>query len=184
MSDKLNWYVVKAINEKKVKQYLDADITRLGLLDRILQVIIPMEKYWQERKNGTRVVKERPFLPGYVLVEAKQIDGRLDPELEHIIKNVNGVIGFLTEKDGVPTPMRQSEVTRFLGIADEIAEREAVLELSFAIGDMVRVTDGPFAGFDGEIEEINTERRKLIVKVKVFGRFTPLELSYTQVEKE
>ena len=173
------WYVVRAVSgsEKKVKQYIDNEISRLGLQDTVSQVLIPMEKVFQIRK-GKKVTKERNFFPGYILVEAV-----LDSEIEHIIKNVPGVLGFLGSK-GEAIPMRQNEVNRILGKVDELADKGEEMYETVLVGESVRVIDGPFHSFSGVIEEVNEERKKLKVMVKIFGRKTPLELSFMQVEKE
>lgn len=173
------WYVVRAIsgNEKKVKQYIENEVNRLGLNNFVSQVLIPTEKVYQIRK-GKKVSKERNYFPGYVLIEAV-----LTGEIPHIIKNVPGVLGFLGAK-GEPIPLRAAEVNRILGKVDELSEREEELNTPFIIGETVTVIDGPFNSFSGVIEEINEERKKLKVMVKIFGRKTPLELSFMQVEKE
>lgn len=173
------WYVVRAIsgNEKKVKQYIESEINRLNLKEFVSQVLIPTEKVYQIRK-GKKVSKERNYFPGYVLIEAV-----LTGEIPHIIKNVPGVIGFLGSK-GEPVPMRPSEVNRILGKVDELSLKEEELNIPFIIGETVTVVDGPFNSFSGVIEEINEEKKKLKVMVKIFGRKTPLELSFMQVEKE
>jgi transcriptional antiterminator NusG len=174
------WYVVRAISgkEKKIKQYIENEITRLKLTDYVSQVLIPTEKIYQIRA-GKKVSKERSFFPGYVLIEAS-----LTGEIPHIIENISGVIGFLGPKGEKPAPLRQSEVNRILGKVDELAESEAVMNVPYVVGESVKVIDGPFNSFTGVIEEINEEKKKLKVMVKIFGRKTPLELSYMQVEKE
>jgi transcription termination/antitermination protein NusG len=173
------WYVVRAIsgNEKKVKQYLESEINRLKLQEFISQVLIPTEKVYQVR-NGKKISKERSYLPGYVLVEAVLVG-----EIPHIIRNIPGVLGFLGSKDE-PVPLRQAEVNRILGKVDELSEQGAELSVPFIVGETVTVTDGPFNSFSGVIEEINEEKKKLKVMVKIFGRKTPLELSFMQVTKE
>ena len=175
------WYVVRAVSgkEKKVKEYLEMEISRLGLEEYISQVLIPMEKVYQIR-NGKKISKERTFFPGYVLIEAN-----LSGEIPHIITSITNVIGFLgASKGGVPVAMRQSEVNRILGKVDELADSEEEITIPFIVGEPIKVIDGPFNGFNGVIEEINEEKKKLKVMVKIFGRKTPLELSYMQVEKE
>jgi transcriptional antiterminator NusG len=175
------WYVVRAISgkEKKVKEYIEMEIGRLNMTDYVAQVLIPTEKIYQIR-NGKKVSKERNFFPGYVLVEAA-----LEGEVVHTLKSIPNVIGFLgAEKGGEPLPLRQSEVNRILGKVDELAESEEELNIPFIVGETVKVIDGPFNNFTGLIEEINEEKKKLKVMVKIFGRKTPLELSYMQVEKE
>ncbi|WP_395625926.1 transcription termination/antitermination protein NusG [Daejeonella sp.] len=180
MSDQLKWYVVRAVSgkEKKVKQYLEAEVNRLGISHLLPQVLIPMEKYYQ-MKEGKKIAKERNFYPGYVLVEAA-----LDGELEHVIKGINSVIGFLGDKGGNAVPMRAAEVNRILGKVDEMAEQGESMNVPYYVGENVKVMDGPFSGFTGVIEEVNEEKKKLKVMVKIFGRRTPLELNYMQVEKE
>ena len=174
------WYVVRAISgqENKVKAYIENEVARLGISDYVGQVLVPVEKVYQIRK-GKRVNKERTYFPGYVMVEAN-----LDGELGHAIKSTPGVIGFLGEtKGGDPIPMRRSEVNRMLGKVDELAEAEEAVAIPYVIGEPVKVVDGPFNGFTGTVESINEEKRKLAVMVLIFGRKTPLELNYMQVEK-
>jgi transcriptional antiterminator NusG len=173
------WYVIRAVsgNEKKVKQYIESEINRLGLMDYVSQVLIPTEKVYQIRK-GKKISKERNYFPGYVLIEAQ-----LTGEIPHIIKNVPGVLGFLGSQ-GEPVPLRQVEVNRILGKVDELAEQGEEMTVPFMIGESVTVIDGPFNSFSGVIEEINEEKKKLKVMVKIFGRKTPVELSFMQVEKE
>lgn len=180
MSDQLKWYVVRAVSgkEKKVKQYLEAEVNRLGISHLLPQVLIPMEKYYQ-MKEGKKIAKERNFYPGYVLIEAA-----LDGELEHVIKGINSVIGFLGDKGGNAVPMRAAEVNRILGKVDEMAEQGESMNVPYYVGENVKVMDGPFSGFTGVIEEVNEEKKKLKVMVKIFGRRTPLELNYMQVDKE
>jgi transcriptional antiterminator NusG len=179
MSDK-KWYVIRAISgkEKKVKQYIESEISRLKLNDYVSQVLIPMEKIYQI-KDGKKVSKERSYFPGYVLIEAQ-----LTGEIPHIIENTTGVIGFLGAKGEAPAPLRMTEVNRILGKVDELADSEEVIHNPFVVGESVKVIDGPFNSFSGIIEEVNEEKKKLKVMVKIFGRKTPLELSYMQVEKE
>lgn len=178
---KKRWYVVRAISgkEKKVKEYLDLEISRMKLNDYVGQVLIPTEKVFQMR-NGKKVSKEKAYLPGYVLIEAALIG-----EVTHVIKGIPNVIGFLgAAKGGEPVPMRLSEVNRILGKVDELLESEEEMKIPFIIGESVKVIDGPFNNFTGTIEEINEDKKKLKVMVKIFGRKNLLELSYLQVEKE
>ncbi|HPX06686.1 MAG TPA: transcription termination/antitermination protein NusG [Tenuifilaceae bacterium] len=175
------WYVIRAIGgkEKKVKEYVENEINRLQLSDFISQVLIPTEKVYQIR-NGKKVSKERIFYPGYVLIEAALVG-----EIPHILKDIPNVIGFLGDpRTGDPIPLRQSEVNRILGKVDELADSEEELNVPFYVGETVKVVDGPFNSFSGIIEEVNEEKKKLKVMVKIFGRKTPLELSFMQVEKE
>jgi transcriptional antiterminator NusG len=173
------WYVVRAISgkEKKVKEYLESEIVNLNLQDYITEVLIPTEKVYQIRK-GKKVSKERNYFPGYVLIEAE-----LTGEIPHIVKNVPNVLGFLGAH-GEPEAIRASEVKRILGKVDELAELGEEVNVPYIIGETVTVIDGPFNSFSGVIEEINEEKKKLKVMVKIFGRKTPLELGFMQVEKE
>lgn len=175
------WYVLRAIGgkEKKVKEYIDNEIANGDLKGFVDQVLIPTEKVYQIR-NGRKISKERNFFPGYVLIEAALVG-----EVAHTLRNFPNVIGFLGDtKGGDPVPMRQSEVNRILGRVDELAETGEEINIPYVVGETVKVIDGPFNGFNGTIEEINEEKKKLQVMVKIFGRKTPLELSFMQVEKE
>jgi transcriptional antiterminator NusG len=175
------WYVVRAVSgkEAKVKEYIQSEINHLGYQNFISNVLIPQERVFLIR-NGKKVSKERNFFPGYVLIEAALVG-----EIPHMIKNVPNVIGFLgAEKGGEPLPLRPSEVNRILGKVDELAELGELVNVPYIIGETVKVIDGPFNSFSGIIEEINEEKKKLKVMVKIFGRKTPLELGFMQVEKE
>ena len=175
------WYVVRTAGgkEKKAKEYIEKEIDARGLGSSLSQVLIPTEKYYQV-KNGKRVSAERIFYPGYVLVECK-----LSGEIQHIIRNIPYVAGFLGEgKDKVPVPLRESEINRIMGRVDALADQEEVTETPFVVGEAVKIMDGPFNGFDGVVEEIVEDKRKLKVMVKIFGRKTLLELNFTQVTKE
>ena len=178
------WYVVRTAGgkEKKAKEYIENEIKRLGLTDYVSQVLIPTEKIYQV-KNGKKVSMERIFYPGYILIEAL-----LTGEIQHIIRNLPHVSGFLTEKQGgkdkEPSPLRQSEVNRILGRVDELIDKEEEIITPFVVGEAVKVTDGPFNGFDGTVEEVLEDKRKLKVMVKIFGRKTILELNFVQVVKE
>ena len=171
------WYVLRAVSgkETKVKEYLEADIKNSDLDEYVSQVLIPTEKVYQVR-NGKKIVKERSYLPGYVLVEAALVG-----EVAHHLRNTPNVIGFLGGLDN-PTPLRASEVNRILGVVDGLPEMDD--NIPYEVGDAVKVTEGPFSGFTGLIEEVNGEKKKLKVMVKIFGRKTPLELGFMQVEKE
>lgn len=179
MSDNFKWYVVRAISgqEKKVKQYIEAELTRAGLRDHVPQILIPMEKVYQI-KNGKKTSKEKSYFPGYILIQAELVG-----EVTHTINSVNGVVGFLGGKDN-PVPLRMAEVNRILGKVDEISEQGESISEPFIVGETVKVNDGPFSGFSGVIEEVHEDKKKLKVMVKIFGRRTPLELNFLQVEKE
>ncbi len=180
-SNDKKWYVVRAVSgqENKIKSHIENEISRLGLQDFVEQVLVPTEKVVQIR-NGKKINKEKVYFPGYIMLKAN-----LSGEIPHIIKAIPNVIGFLGEtKGGDPVPLRPSEVNRMLGKVDELnVEADSNVVIPFSIGETVKVIDGPFNGFDGTIEKINEEKRKLEVMVKIFGRKTPLELSYMQVDK-
>ena len=176
----MKWYVLRAVNgkEAKVKEYLKKAIAHSDLLkDNVGEILLPTEKYAVLR-NGKRVIKEKLFLPGYILIQA-----RLQGEVAHTLRFMPNVLGFLGGLDN-PTPVKQSDINRILGSAEETAVEVAEVAIPYSVDDAVKVIDGPFSGFSGIIEEVNAEKRKLKVMVKIFGRKSPLELSFTQVEKE
>ena len=179
-SDK-KWYVIRSVSgkENKIKEYIESEVKRLNLGDYVEQILVPTEKVIQIR-NGKKINKERVFIPGYIMIQAN-----LTGEVPHVIKSINGVIGFLGEvKGGDPVPLRQAEVNRLLGKVDELSVQDESVNIPFIIGATIKVIDGPFNGFNGTVEKVNEEKRKLEVMVKIFGRKTPLELSFMQVEKE
>ena len=193
------WYVLRAISgqEKKVKTYMENELARQGLSESVPQILIPTEKIYEIRK-GKKVIREKTLIPGYIIIEAD-----LAGEVSHILTSTPSVIGFLqanneevevTKVEGgkvkktkiivkKPVPISQSEVNRILGKVDESAAIEEFATVNFIKGETVRVIDGPFATFEGTVEEIHENTKKLSVMVKIFGRNTPLELNYAQVEK-
>ena len=184
MSSGLNWYVLRAVSgqEKKVKSYIENEISRQRLGEYVPEILIPAEKVFEVR-NGKKRVREKNFFPGYIIISADLSQG----EVFHIITSIPGVIGFLGSSEGaskVPVPLRQSEINRILGRVDEVAEEVMAPSVSFKAGEMVRIVDGAFSDFNGLVEEVLEERKKLKVIVKIFGRSQPVELSYAQVEKE
>ncbi len=187
------WYVLRAAGgkEKKAKEYLEKEIERCGLQNLVSQVLVPTEKVYKIR-DGKRISSERLFYPGYVLIEAE-----LTGELQYILRNeVPHMSGFLTEKrdvsrgtgkaqeEKIPVPIRESEVKRILGEQDENIVSDGETVVDYTVGESVKITDGPFSGFDGTVEEIVEDRSKLKVMVMIFGRKTLLELNFTQVTKE
>src|SRR5574344_411932 len=173
------WYVLRAVSgkESKVKEYLEAEIKNSSLSDYVSQVLIPTEKVYQMRA-GKKVLKESSYLPGYVLIEAALVG-----EVAHVLRNTPNVIGFLGGTDN-PQSLRESEVNRILGKVDELQETGEDFNIPYYVGESVKVNHGPFSGFSAVIEEVNNEKKKLKVMVKIFGRKTPLELDFMQVEKE
>lgn len=186
----LHWYIVRAVSgqEKKVKASLEKEVQRNNLTDFVTDVLTPTEKVYQIRKmkdgKQKKVPVERSLYSGYVIVQANLSNG----EAMHLIKSIPGVLGFLNV-DGRdpaerPQPMREAEINRILGKIDETDEFEVKNTTSYIVGETVRVIDGPFSSFTGVIEEVFEEKKKLNVMVKIFNRTTPVELNYTQVEKE
>ncbi|MDR1562521.1 MAG: transcription termination/antitermination protein NusG [Dysgonamonadaceae bacterium] len=172
------FYVLRAVSgkENKVKEYLEADLKHSELKDYISQILIPTERILQQH-GGKKVVKERAYLPGYIIVECILVG-----EVFHYLRNINYVIGFLGGNN--PQPLRLSEVSRILGTIDELRDKPGEFDIQFTVGETIKITEGPFNGFLGEIKGVNPEKRKLTVVVKIFGRGAPMELSYLQVEKE
>ncbi|MFN3379451.1 MAG: transcription termination/antitermination protein NusG [Runella zeae] len=180
----LNWYVIRAVSgqEKKIKSYLENEITRQGLQESIPEILIPTEKI-VEMRNGKKRIREKNFFPGYIIISADLARG----EAYHLITTMPGVLGFLGNTSGnskIPVPLRQSEINRILGKVEDAVEEVEAPKVSFMKGESVKIIDGPFSGFMGTVEEIFDDKKKLNVVVKIFGRSTPVELSYAQVEKE
>ena len=160
-----------------MKEYIEAEMKHNTLLStHVSQVIIPMEKHASLR-NGKRVIKEKISLPGYVFVEASLVG-----DVAHTLRFMPNVLGFLGGLDN-PSPVPQADINRMLGTAEE-TELVDDVNIPYVVDETVKVIDGPFSGFSGVIEEVNSEKRKLKVMVKIFGRKTPLELGFMQVEKE
>lgn len=183
MSDnKRGWYVLRAISgkEAKVKELLDGAIRNSDLGDHVFQVLIPTEKVLTVR-GGKKVVKERNLFSGYVFIEAE-----LTGEVIHELTNTTNVIDFLRgrEKGSAPERLRQSEVMRMLGTVDDLSNPTEDETIDYMVGETVKVNEGAFAGFSAVIEEVNKDKKKLKVSVKIFGRKTPMELDVTQVERE
>jgi transcriptional antiterminator NusG len=168
--------------EKKVKEYLETEVARAKMVEFIPEILIPMEKVYEVR-NGKKRVRERNFFPGYILVSADLSNG----EVEHLVKSIPGVLGFLGDEGGAnkkAVPLRQSEVNRILGKVGDVEQGEVAVDAEYFTGETIKVTDGPFSGFTGTIQEVFEDKKKLNVVVKIFGRSTPVELNYIQVEKE
>lgn len=176
----MKWYVLRAVSgkEKKLKEYIEKEMTHNQFLaSNVSQILLPVEKHVVMRNNGKREEKEKVQLPGYLFVEANLIG-----DMAHTLRFMPNCLGFLGGLDD-PTPVRQQDINRMLGAAEETVLEEEV-DIPYMLGEIVKVTDGPFSGFSGVIEEVNQEKRKLVVMVKIFGRKTPLELGFMQVEKE
>ena len=174
------WDVIRAISgqENKIKTYIESEVKRLKIDSFVEEIIVPTQKVIQIRK-GKKVSKEKVYFPGYIMIKAN-----LTGEIPHIIRSFPNILGFLGEtKGGDPVPLRGNEVSRMLGKVDELSMDAENIVIPFTIGESIKVIDGPFNGFNGNVEKVNEDKRKLEVMVKIFGRKTPLELSYMQVEK-
>ncbi len=178
-SDMLEWYVLRTFSghEKKVRRHLEREIERLSLEDELQEIVIPMETVF-EMRGGKKKTKEKTLYPGYILLHAA-----MDSELQHVITGLSSVIGFVGGGN-TPQPLREEEVRRMLGKMDEAAEAGERPEMPFKGGDPVKVIDGPFSSFNGFVQEVYPEKMKVKVMVSIFGRKTPLELDYLQVEHE
>jgi transcriptional antiterminator NusG len=172
------WYVLRTYSghEAKVKTYLETEIARIGLQEKISNVLIPSEKVF-EIKDGKKKSRFKNFFPGYILVEAV-----LDKESTHLILEAPSVMGFVPDKNN-PAPLQPEEVRRLIGKMEQKEETQ-LLDVPFHIGEPVKVTEGPFNNFNGFVQEVNPEKLKVKVMVSIFGRKTPIELDFSQVEIE
>lgn len=179
------WYVLRVVSgkERKVKEYLDKDIIRSGWQEIIKQIFLPMEKVYKVQ-NGKKVMREKNYFPGYVMMEV--LEGKLTDDIVQHISNISNVMHFLTDGKGSKGNiicLRKAEVNKMLGKVDEMNDQGVTMSEPFIIGETIKIIEGPFNDFNGVIEEVNDEKKKLKVTVKIFGRSTPVELSYMQVEK-
>ena len=174
------WYVLRVVSgkERKLKEYIDKEIKINGWTESVAQVLCPIEKVFKVL-NGKKVLREKTLFPGYILLEAN--DGKLNDTIIHAITSLNGVIHFLGKEH--PVALRKTEVNKMLGKMDEVSEQGIGYAEPYIVGETVKIVDGPFNDFNGVVEEINQEKKKLKVVVKIFGRATPVELTYMQVEK-
>lgn len=172
------WYVVHAYSgfEKSVQRALVERIVRAGMQDKFGQIMVPVEEVI-EIKNGQKTVSERKFFPGYVLVEME-----MDDESWHLVKSTAKVTGFIGGTAMHPTPISEKEVAKIMQQVQDGVEKPRPKVL-FEVGEMVRIKDGPFADFNGNVESANYEKSRLHVSVTIFGRATPVELDFSQVEK-
>ena len=172
------WYSVSVLSnfEKKIAEQIKQAVEEQGLEDQIEEVLVPTEEVIEVRR-GKKVTTERRFMPGYVLVRMEMTDRGY-----HLINEINRVTGFLGPQ-GKPMPMRDAEVNAILNRVEEGQEAPRTL-IHFETGEKVSVTDGPFEGFDGMVEEVDDDNQRLKVSVSIFGRATPVELEYTQVTKQ
>jgi transcriptional antiterminator NusG len=178
-TDQRKWYSLRVISgkEKKIQERI-LEIERSGWKEFIFSVVVPTEKVYKIR-GGKKVTLERNLLPGYILIEA--LKNKLNGDVAKHISDIPNVIHFLGKE--VPLPMTQNEANRLLGKVDESSEVGETMMEPFLIGETVKITDGPFAEFVGDVQEVNEEKKKLKVVVKIFGRGTEVELNFMQVEK-
>lgn len=174
----MEWYSLRVLSgkEKKIRDVLLHDVGQDNLQDWIEEVLVPSENV-VEMRSGKKVVKNKVFYPGYVLVKMD-----MNHETRHFLESIPGIISFVGPK-GEPEPLKSEEVKRILGEV-EIKNGREVLAAKFRVGDAVRVTDGPFVDFSGFVQEVNEEKQKVKVTVSIFGRATPVELDFLQVEHE
>ena len=179
------WYVLRVVSgkERSVKEYLDKDIARNGWTNTIRQVFLPMEKVFKVQ-NGKKVMREKNYFPGYVMLEVE--DGKLTDDIVQHVSNISNIMHFLTDGKGSKgniISLRKAEVNKMLGKVDEMNDIGVTISEPFIIGETIKIIEGPFNDFNGVIEEVNDEKKKLKVTVNIFGRSTPVELNYMQVEK-
>lgn len=181
MANDKRWYSLRVISgkERKIKERIELELQRAGWDDFITQVLVPSEKVYKIR-SGKKVIMERNILPGYILLEADP--DQMTGEIVQAIANIPNVIHFLGKNN--PIPMQESEANRMLGKVDESQEMGEALMEPFIEGEPVKIIDGPFKDFVGDIKEVNEEKKKLKVIVKIFGRGTEVELNFMQVEKQ
>ena len=183
--DETKWYVLRVVSgkERKVKEYLDKEVNRSGWSETIKQVFLPMEKVYKVQ-NGKKVMREKNYFPGYVMIEVS--DGKLSDDMVLHISNISNVMHFLTDGKGSKgniISLRKAEVNKMLGKVDEMNDQGITMNEPFIVGETIKIIEGPFNDFNGVIEEVNDDKKKLKVTVKIFGRSTPVELNYMQVEK-
>lgn len=182
------WYVLRVVSgkEKKIKEYLDKDILRNNWQNVVKQVFLPMEKVYKVQ-NGKKVMREKNYFPGYVMMEVVDTgSGRLSDDIVMHISNISNVMHFLTDGKGSKGNiicLRKSEVNKMLGKVDEMNDQGGIISEPFILGETIKIIEGPFNDFNGVIEDVNEDKKKLKVTVKIFGRSTPVELSFMQVEK-
>jgi len=174
----LRWYVVHAYSgmEKAVERNIQERINRAGMQDKFGRILVPMEEV-VEVKNGQKKTTERKFFPGYVLVEMI-----MDDDTWHLIKHTNKVTGFVGGAKNRPSPISEAEVAKIVNQMQEGTEKPRH-KVEFEVGEYVRVKDGPFTDFNGSVEDVNYDKSKVRVSVTIFGRATPVELEFSQIEK-
>ena len=180
MTEDKKWYVLRVISgkERKIKEYLEQDMARLGFDTIVTTILVPTEKVYKISK-GKKVIKEKNLFPGYIYIEA--VNGKFGGEVISSIVSTTNVINFLGGRR--PEPVSPSDIKRLLGKVDEMDDMDETMNEPYLVSETVKIVDGPFNDFLGVIEEIFDEKKKLKVIVKIFGRRTPVEVNFVQVEK-
>jgi len=174
----MDWYTLRVISgkEKKIRENILYEVEDAGLQDEVSDILVPSENI-VEMKDGKKKVRNKVFFPGYILIKMNN-----DKKIRYLIENTNGVISFVGP-NGQPQALKPEEVTRILGEVEGREGKEVVVN-PFKVGDAVKVIDGPFMDFSGFVQEVNDEKQKIKVSVSIFGRPTPIELDFLQVELE
>jgi len=174
----MEWYTIRVISgkEQKIQEIIKQEVERNNLSDSVQDILVPTENK-VEMKDGKKKIKTKVFFPGYILVNMD-----LDNKSKYLIENIDGVMSFVGPK-GSPQPVKPEEISRIIGVSENGEDRE-MISIPFKVGDSIKIIDGPFLDFSGFVQEVNNEKQKLKVSVSLFGKPTPVELDYLQVEKE
>jgi len=177
--EEMKWYVIRCASgkEKKAKKHIESELNIQNLNEFVARMVIPTRKEVYV-KNGKKINREVNYYPGYILIES-----HLKGEIQHLIKETSGVISILGTKDN-PDSLRPEEVRKILGRIDQLAESGDISTIDFIVGENIVISEGPFCNFNATVEEINEEKKKLKVSIKIFGRKTPVELDFSQVLKQ
>ena len=174
----MEWYTIRVISgkEQKIQEIIKQEVERNNLSESVQDILVPTENKI-EVKDGKKKIKSKVFFPGYILVNMK-----LDNKSKYLIENIDGVMSFVGPKVS-PKPVKPEEISRIIGVSENGEDRE-MISIPFKVGDSIKIIDGPFLDFSGFVQEVNNEKQKLKVSVSLFGKPTPVELDYLQVEKE
>lgn len=174
----MEWYTIRVISgkEQKIQEIIKQEVERNNLSESVQDILVPTENK-VEMKDGKKKIKTKVFFPGYILVNMD-----LDNKSKYLIENIDGVMSFVGPK-GSPQPVKPEEISRIIGVSENGEDRE-MISIPFKVGDPIKIIDGPFLDFSGFVQEVNNEKQKLKVSVSLFGKPTPVELDYLQVEKE
>ena len=174
----MEWYTIRVISgkEQKIQEIIKQEVERNNLSESVQDILVPTENKI-EMKDGKKKIKTKVFFPGYILVNMD-----LDNKSKYLIENIDGVMSFVGPK-GSPQTVKPEEISRIIGVSENGEDRE-MISIPFKVGDSIKIIDGPFLDFSGFVQEVNNEKQKLKVSVSLFGKPTPVELDYLQVEKE